>query len=86
MNRLLEKCLAGIPIKQRDVEIELYDICESTHASCNDDCPVFAVKHEIPWNETNDNCECFKNGQEMLKFLQKNGHAAKVVSQAPFFP
>ena len=57
-------------------ENELYEICESTHASCDSECPVFAVNNEVPDTakdfNVNRGCDCFKNGTAMLEFLNKN--------------
>ncbi len=51
---------------------ELTEICENTHASCNDSCPVFKKNHGIPWNSDQSDCLYFKDGEAMLNFLKKD--------------
>ena len=48
---------------------ELYDICETEHASCNRCCPVYDCKTLEEQNS--GDCDCFKNGKKMYDFIHK---------------
>jgi hypothetical protein len=49
----------------------LAEICENVHSSCDSSCPVYEINGEIPnTGKTRHGCDCFKNGEAMLKFLQ----------------
>lgn len=70
MNSLLEKSIFGKKIDDQDIKQALYEICDETHASCNDMCPVYEKNHG-PVNPTAKyGCDCFKNGKKMLEFLR----------------
>ena len=74
MNELLRKAIAGEAITDEDVAVELYEVCDRVHASCDDDCPVYA-RNGGPLGadkgyEVNQGCDCFKNGKAMLAFLR----------------
>jgi len=74
MNSLIVKYIKNEPITKQDIYDELYEICDSVHASCGSDCPVYELNGcEVPMNEKKDNCICFKNGKEMLKFINSHG-------------
>jgi hypothetical protein len=54
----------------------LYDVCDSEHAHCNDDCPVYKLNGSQVLDTVHDfdknrGCDCFKNGAAMLKFVEK---------------
>lgn len=70
MNSLIQKLIAGKQITDKDIEDELYEICDREHASCNGECPVYEKNNGIPYNSEHTNCFCFKNGKSMLKFLR----------------
>jgi len=60
-----------VRIREKVLSI-LYDICEETHASCNDNCPIFNLnQHKIPYagGHPYDNCFCFKDSKRMLDFV-----------------
>ena len=67
METILEKLIAKQPITDGDIAIELYEVCDRVHASCNNECPVFkknggkAVGADKPF-KVNRGCDCFKNG------------------------
>ena len=58
------------------IENGLYEICDDTHSSCDDGCPVYRLNgHEVPDTakdfKVNRGCDCFKNGTAMLAFIRK---------------
>ena len=60
-------------ISDKNLSNELYEICESEHASCNSGCPVYSLNGKsIPMNEDRSNCSCFKAGFAMLEFIRTN--------------
>jgi len=76
MNKLLRKIICKKPFDDRDIADALFQICDDTHDSCNCNCPVYelnngCVKTDKPF-ESNQGCDCFKNGRNMLKFLREN--------------
>lgn len=76
MKSLIKKLVTRKRIVDRDIEEELYDICNDVHASCDCECPVYEI-NEGPVNpdkpfEENRGCDCFKNGRKMLNFLRAN--------------
>ena len=70
MNVLMKKLIAGSQITVKDIEYELYEICDREHASCSDACPVYEKNNGIPYNSQHTNCFCFKDGKSMLEFLR----------------
>ena len=51
---------------------ELYDICDSVHASCDSECPVYAKNGGVVNPTSKYGCSCFKDGRAMLLFLKNN--------------
>ena len=52
-----------------DVENILYEICDDTHAHCNDNCPVYKyVKDGFP---KDIECKYHKSGREMRLLLEE---------------
>ena len=77
MKAIIEKVARGITVTDRELADALYDICDSVHAHCNDECPVFkknggCVNPQRPFKE-NRGCDCFKSGMAMLRFLRGEG-------------
>ena len=70
--QLITKIILGFSIENEDITQELYNICDREHASCNNDCPVFAVGGEVPLNADGRNCSCFKDGIQMRDFILRN--------------
>ncbi len=75
MNELLMKLVNGQKVTDEDLVNELWEVCDTVHASCNSECPVYeknggAVGADKPFDE-NRGCDCFKNGKAMLAFLRK---------------
>jgi len=60
----LLKLINGETLSDKDISEVLYDICDTVHASCDSECPVYETLN-------GKQCECFKNGAEMLKRLRK---------------
>ncbi len=57
------------------IKNELYEICDSVHASCDDNCPIYRLNGDkIPNRKrARGGCDCFKNGQAMLDFILEHG-------------
>ena len=73
MNLIL-KLIKGVKITDIDLTVELYEICDREHSSCNTNCPVYDLNggwapDTIPIY--NHGCDCFKNGAKMLKFIRE---------------
>ena len=47
----------------------LRQICEDTHANCTSSCPVYHIMYEEGNGKME--CQCFKNGPAMLKFIER---------------
>ena len=79
MDELLVKLVRGEKVSDKDIEQELYYICDSVHASCDIECPVYWVNGAaIPWNKDKSNCRCFKDGRAMLKFIRTKKRIGKL--------
>jgi len=66
----------GQKITDKDLANEFYEVCESVHASCDSECPVYRLNgNKVPDTandfKANRGCDCFKNGTAMLKFTRK---------------
>jgi len=72
MNSLIKKLVMGKKPTPREVQDELYDICERVHASCDGECPVYEINHGLvnPEYESNCGCACFKDGVAMYNFIK----------------
>lgn len=70
---ILLKLIKGEVITNDDIAVELYEICEREHATCNCDCPVYALNEgKIPHSGNGARgCDCFKDGVAMLDFIEK---------------
>jgi hypothetical protein len=71
---MILKLVNGYTLTRRDIESMLYDICESNHATCNGDCPVYAlngykVLDTVHNFKINRGCDCFRNGKTMFDFI-----------------
>ncbi len=70
----ITKLIEGKEIIDKDLENELYKICEREHSGCflvtNNECPIYA---KVLTDEVKDGCECpyFKDGAKMLKALRR---------------
>lgn len=63
----------GKKITDKEIEIELYEICDREHSSCNSDCPVYKINgNKVP--DTVNDCDCFKSGSKMLEFIRKHAN------------
>ena len=71
MDAILENAINNIPSTEEEIHRALHDICDRVHSSCDDECPVYELRGDIPWNDDHSNCKCFKNGKLMLDFLKK---------------
>ena len=74
MNLIL-KLAKGETITDKDLEEELYEICEREHSSCGYDCPVYELNGGSVLDTQNDykvnrGCDCFKSGKLMLEFIR----------------
>jgi len=58
--------------EELDFHEVLYRICESEHAHCNVNCPVFDMMDDDErYNLRRGDCPCFKRGDKMKKFILK---------------
>lgn len=64
---LVVKAATGQKITNKDIEQELYEICDREHSSCSDNCPVYALQNEAERNA--DECPHHKDGKSMRKFI-----------------
>ena len=71
MNEILNKLINKEKITDTDIAVELYEICDSVHSSCDDSCPVFKKNRGIVRETGEEDCACFKSGMKMLLFLRK---------------
>jgi len=71
MDSFIESLINGqLPSKQ-DINNFFYEICDREHASCNPECPVYAINNKVPNDsKSRSGCDCFKNGEAMIKFLR----------------
>lgn len=53
----------------------LYEVCDAEHASCNPECPVYALNGNKPVNGGEHGCKCFKDGEAMMRFILKHSHS-----------
>jgi hypothetical protein len=73
VDSLLKKLIAKTAISKKDIEEALCNICDRVHATCDDECPVYALNgSKVP--ECSDKvhyggCLTFKDGKAMLKFI-----------------
>ena len=74
MRAILRKLIKNEVITEKDLSNALYEICENTHASCDEDCPVYRANgYGVPNNEKSRwGCDCFKDGFKMLQFLKEH--------------
>ena len=70
---LLLKLIKGEVITNDDITIELYEMCDRVHASCDSECLVYHLNgNKIPHSGNGGyGCDCFKNGAAMLDFIEK---------------
>lgn len=76
MGELIEKLALGEKITDKEIADGLYDICDSVHSRCSNDCPVYRLNGGSAPDTANDfkvnrGCDCFKDGTAMLKFIRE---------------
>lgn len=54
-------------VTQKDIENELYEICDREHASCNNYCPIYELGLINP---TDEDCDYFKSGKKMFNAIK----------------
>ena len=61
-----------IEITEDLIKEGLYEICESVHSQCSDECPVYRMNGSSVPHETDTpfGCDCFKSGTDMLNFIK----------------
>ncbi len=69
MNTLLKKTINKEEIIDKDIEDELFEVCDREHASCNNECPVY--EKFCPDKSQSWECPYFKNGKKMLEALRR---------------
>lgn len=71
ISNVLEKLIYKQEVTDADVVVDLGNICDDVHATCNRLCPVFAANGDSQVDKSSENgCACFKNGEKMLHFLR----------------
>jgi len=69
---IIGKLVRKETITDEDIEEMLYEICDDTHASCDDNCPIYEVLGgPLNPDKSDYGCECFKSGQIMLRHSQQ---------------
>lgn len=81
------KVITGLEVDDTEIKNTLYEICDSVHATCSEDCPVYAMNGG-PVNPKNQGCDCFKDGAKMLDFLRRKKkmeeRLAEIEGKLPF--
>jgi len=80
LNQFLIECCHNDTFTEKQVQSlcdALYEICDNTHAHCNEVCPVYEINGAPvnPDNKTfdeNSGCDCFKHGHRMYSFIKNN--------------
>lgn len=70
MNAVLTKAIFGQKISKEDIYAALFEICDTVHACCDHDCPVYDI-NDGPVDYGARGCVCFKNGKAMYEFIVK---------------
>ena len=65
---ILMKLINNDPISDKDLEEELFEVCDRVHSSCDSECPIYAKFGDLP---NGNDCEFHKNGSAMLVELRK---------------
>jgi hypothetical protein len=69
--KIIEKIAIDIKITDEEIAIELNEICQSIHSTCDSDCPVYRMAgNKMPHG---GGCECFGNGKMMLEYIRSKG-------------
>jgi len=74
---LIEKLVRDEEISRKDIENELYEICDRTHSCCDESCPVYRLNgsecpgSDKPFDE-NRGCDTFKSGKAMYDFIKNS--------------
>jgi len=74
---LIESLVRGKKVEKSEITNALYEICDSVHSSCDNQCPVYRLNgskapgEDKPFEE-NRGCDCFKNGTAMYNFIKKS--------------
>jgi len=76
MSDLLIAIATGKKINDADIANALYEVCDNTHSSCDDNCPVYRLNGSKTPDTANDfrknrGCDTFKNGTAMLAFIRE---------------
>ena len=73
MQTLIIKLVLGQKISTGEICEELFEICDTVHAGCHDECPVYRMNGSSVPNKRNseEGCDCFKNGHAMFRFIKR---------------
>ena len=63
---IIEKLIIGKRVTQKELEEELYEICDREHSHCNEACPVYRLNNGTVGV---GGCNCFKSGHAMYVFI-----------------
>jgi len=76
MDMILKKLLKKVEIIDTDIENALYDMCDTEHSSCNDNCIIYEMFcPEDKHNKSHWKCPYFKSPKKMLNKLRENPSA-----------
>jgi hypothetical protein len=70
MNTLIKKLVMGKKPTAKEVQDELYEICDEVHSSCDCSCPVYDINKGPVDPSGPSGCACFKNGKKMYDFIK----------------
>lgn len=74
---LIEQLVRDGKVSKKEIQNELYEICDRVHSSCTEECPVYRLNggaapgQNKPF-EINRGCDTFKNGKAMYDFIKKS--------------
>ena len=73
-NTIVLKLVMKHEITDSDINDALYEICDSVHAGCDYNCPVYELNGGLPPKESEYGkkygCDCFKSGSAMRAFIR----------------
>lgn len=75
MNEIILKLVFRQQITEEEIHEALCDICDSVHASCDSECPVFELKKELNYDLRT--CSYFRDGKAMAKFIRTHSKAKR---------
>jgi len=69
---LVKKLVKGEQVTDDELATQLFYICDSVHASCDDSCPIYELMGgDVNKDNSRFGCNWFKDGHKMLETLRK---------------